>query len=272
MERPGEGSAVRLADRMIDILSCLQSEASGLGLTDVSAAVGLSKSTTHRLLQSLEQRSLVVRDTATQQYFLGMGLVAMASGMLRPNTPLFSPCQPALEGLRDHSGETVTLQVVSGLERVCVRQVESPHTVRYSLEVGRTLPLYTGASGKLLLAYLPERLLERVIAATGLLPITANTITDPILLRAELQRVRSFGYAVSIEELSPLAAAVAVPVLGVSGEIVASLALVGPSMRLGKTRMTNLLPAVQATAIEVTRAISTKTRCPMEAAGQLRAS
>ncbi len=263
---------MRLADRMIDILSCLQSEASGLGLTEVSTAVGLSKSTTHRLLQSLELRSLVVRDAATQRYSLGMGLVAMASGTLRPNTPLFSCCHLALEGLRDHSGETVTLQVVSGLERVCVRQLESPHTVRYSLEVGRPLPLYTGASGKLLLAYLPERLLERVIVATGLPPITANTITDPTLLREELQRVRSLGYAVSIEEISPLAAAVAVPVLGVSGELVASLALLGPSMRLGEARIANLLPAVQATAIEVTRAISAKTRGPMEAAGQIRAS
>lgn len=239
---------MRLADRIVDLLYCLQSDGSGIGVTEIALKVGLPKSTTHRLLQALERRSLVVQDDRTQRYTLGLGLLAMASTVLQQRNLFLLPAHKDMERLRDLSGETVCLHVPLGLERVCISQVESPHAIRYTMEIGKPMPLYGGATGKLLLAYMPDRVVDQVVQMTGLAPLTPNTITDPLQLREELRTVRTQGYAVSFEETAPLVAAAAAPVRDGRGQVIASVTLYGPRMRLTEERMPGLLPELLATA------------------------
>ncbi len=246
---------MRLADRIIDILFCLRTEGSGLGVTEVASRVDLPRSTTHRLLQALETRWLVAQDALTQRYTLGLGLVALASAVLQERNLLLAPSQGPMEKLRNLTGETVCIHVPSGLERVCIRQVESPHAVRCTLEIGRPMPLYCGASGKLLLAFMPERIVDKVIETTRLVPLTPSTITDPADLRRELEMVRRDGYAVSFEETSPLGAGVAAPVRDAQGQVIACVTVYGPRMRLSEERILQLVPEVQATANEISAAI-----------------
>lgn len=247
---------MRLANRIIDVLYCLQTEGGGLGVTDIASRVALPKSTTHRLLQALESRWLVAQDLVTQRYTLGMGLVALSSAVLQEKNILLAPSQGPMEKLRDVSGETVCLHVASGLERVCIRQVESPHRVRYTIEIGKPLPLYSGASGKLLLAYMPERVVDRVIERTRLTPIYKGTITDPATLREQLSAIRRDGYSCSFEETTPLGAAVATSVRDDRGQVIACVTIYGPLMRLGKERIEELLPDLMATAREISNAVA----------------
>lgn len=247
---------MRLADRIIDILYCLQTEGAGLGVTDIASRVGLPKSTTHRLLQALENRWLVVQDLETQRYTLGMGLVALSSAVLQEKNLLLAPSQGPMEKLRNISEETVCLHIASGLERVCIRQVESPHPVRYTSEIGKPVPLYSGASGKLLLAYMPDRVVDRLIERTRLVPLTPNTITSPNVLREQLETIRREGYSVSFEETSPLGAAVAAPVRDERNQVIACITIYGPRMRLGEERIAELLPRLLECSREISDAVA----------------
>lgn len=249
---------MRLADRIVDILYCLQMEGSGLSLGETASRVGLPKSTTHRLLQALESRGLVVQDSLTQRYALGLGLVAMASAALQEKNILLAPSQVPMERLRNVSGETVCLHLVSGLERVCIRQVESPHAIRYTIEIGKPWPLYCGAAGKLLLAFLPDRVVNQVIDVTQLRPLTPNTITDPTRLRRELDVIRAQGYAVSFEETTPMASAVAAPIRDGNQQVIACVSLFGLRARLGDEQIAELLPELQKTSQEISNAIAPK--------------
>ncbi len=247
---------MRLADRIVDILYCLQKESAGLGVSEIAQRVALPKSTTHRLLQAVEARGLVVQDFVSQRYALGLGLVAMASTVLQEKNILLAPSQGPMERLRNLSGETVCLHLPSGLERVCIRQVESPNPIRYAIEVGKPWPLYCGAAGKLLLAYMPDRVVDQVIQMTGLTPIAPRTITDPLELRRELTIVRSQGYAVSFEETTPMASAAAAPVRDSHGNVIACVSLFGVRARLDEQRVAGLIPELLTTAREVSSAIS----------------
>ncbi len=247
---------MRLADRMIDILYCLQAESSGLGVTDIASKVSLPKSTTHRLLRALENRWLVTQDIETQRYTLGIGLVALASSVLQEKNLLLATSQVSMERLRNSSGETVCLHIAFGLESICIRQVESPHPIRYTSEIGKPVPLYSGASGKLLLAYMPDNLVDRLIEITHLAPLTSNTITDPNELRSQLVTIRHKGYSISFEETSPLSAAVSAPVRDRRNQVIACITIHGPRMRLHEDRIIELLPDLLETAREISNAVA----------------
>ncbi len=247
---------MRLADRIVDLLYCLQSEAGGLGITEIAGRTGFPKGTVHGLLKALAERSLVVQDPVTQRYGLGLGLLVMASSLLRERNLLLGLTQQHMERLRDTSGETVCLHVAYGLERACVGQVESFNDIRYTMEIGKPLPLYSGATGKLLLAHMPEQTVNQIIAVTGLEPLTTHTISDPDTLRRELAQIRITGYAVSFEERSPLVAALAAPIWDGSGKVIACLTIYGPRARLDDARVEELLPALLAASTDISRSLA----------------
>jgi len=247
---------MQMVDRIAEVLYCLQRDPAGLGVTEVAQRVGLAKSTTHRLLHALERCGLVAQDVQTQRYALGLRLLALASSVLQERgVPLVSSLEP-MRRLRDLSGETVCLHVRLGLHRVCVGQVESQHEIRYTMQIGKPFPLYTGASGKLLLAFAPERVLDQVVQTSGLARLTPHTISDRAELERQIQAIRSQGYAISFEERIPLVSAAAAAIRDGQGQVVACVSLYGPRMRLDEQRIEQHLPALLATAQEISRGIA----------------
>lgn len=144
---------------------------------------------------------------------------------------------PVMRRLRDETDESVSVNVVDGDWRVCIEKVETDHDVRQIISIGRRSPLYAGASGKCLLAYLPDAEAEAVLARIELRPIATRTITDLGQLRRELRRVRDRGYATSANERVDGAAAIAAPVLDHTGSVIAALTVSGPEPRF-RNRMT----------------------------------
>jgi DNA-binding IclR family transcriptional regulator len=136
-----------------------------------------------------------------------------------------------LARLADTLGEAVNLAVRQGDHALNVHQVDSTHFVAAADWRGRLTPLHCTANGKVLLAF----------GAGGvpaeLAPLTPRTITDPDLLRAELDRVRELGHARAVEELELGLHAVAAPVLGPSGEAVAAVSIAGPAYRLPESEL-----------------------------------
>ncbi|AEI39170.1 IclR family transcriptional regulator [Paenibacillus mucilaginosus] len=216
---------VRAVERALDILLCF-TEAEDLSLTEISARVGLHKSTVHRLLASLEGKGFIIRHPATERYRLGFRIWELSANLTHSDDPAVI-LLPELERLRDQLGETVSLYVRDGLERVRVQAVQSNQAIRRVAPIGARLPLYVGASSKVLVAFADPAEQQALLADPAWPPAS-----DPAAYEQQLAEVRSLGYATSVEEREPGAAAVSVPVFDRAEKLVAALAVSGPSNRL----------------------------------------
>jgi IclR family transcriptional regulator, acetate operon repressor len=244
-------SAVQSLDRAVAILNTFLGHDTQT-LSQVADRTGLTRSTTHRLLASLQAHGLVEQHTTGASYSLGSHLFRLARAASRA-TSLIERAQPIMDRLRDETGETVGLHVRRGTTmRVPVLQAESRLQLRRTYtEIGEDIPIHLGAPGKLLLAYLPPQAQMSVLEGE-LVPATERTITDPEALRRELGRIANQGYALSLQERNPGVTTVAVPVWDAAGSVAAALSITGPAVRLPKKRLLELVPRMQAAARELT--------------------
>jgi DNA-binding IclR family transcriptional regulator len=158
--------------------------------------------------------------------------------------------RPVLAALAESARETVHLALREGLEALNVEQVAGPHIMGAASWVGRRTPLHCVANGKVLLAFAPPDVQERVLA--GPLPaVTPHTITAPAVLRDELHRVRAQGYAVALGEVEEGLHAVAAPVRGRDGLALAAVSVSGPSYRMPPERIAGLVALVVAAAADI---------------------
>jgi DNA-binding IclR family transcriptional regulator len=211
----------RTAHRTLDLLELVARSESPHGLIEIADEAGLDKSTTARLLAVLEGRNLLRRDPETRKYSAGPRLIWL--GVLASDrSDLRRAAEPLLGELRDRTGETVSLHIRVGDDRVCVAGVESRHELRRVLTLGEPVPLWLGPSGRAMLAFLREPDREAVLARCG--------AADLDTLRAELAEIRADGFVDSDGGRTPGVGALSVPIAGTRG-IEASLTTAGPSER-----------------------------------------
>lgn len=228
---------VRAVDRALDILLCFTSD-TDLSMTEIAARIGLHKSTVHRLLASLEGKGFVIRDHVTDKYKLGFRVWELSANLSRTDDPEIA-LLPELERLRDELGETVSLYVRDGFERVRIQAVQSRHAVRRVAAVGARLPLYVGASSKILVAYAPPGEEQRLMCDSQWPP----TI-DKAAFAAQLADIRSSRYALSFEEREQGVAAAATPIFNRAGQLVAALSVSGPLGRLTPDKLRGYAPVI----------------------------
>jgi DNA-binding IclR family transcriptional regulator len=206
-----------------------------LGVLDVAARLGRPKSTVSRWLSAMGRAGFLERDAESGRYRLSLLLAALGE-VARQTTTLQRSARPALGWLAERTGETANLTVLVGTEAVNVEVADSPRPVMHVGWIGRRLPVHATASGKVLVAHASETVVSRVFAV-GLERFTAETITGERAFRAELERVRTRGYATVWGEMEPDLAAVAAPVRDHSGEVVAAIAIGGPVSRCPRRRL-----------------------------------
>lgn len=221
----GDKATVRSVERALDVLLCFAGQPGGLGVTQIAERVGLYKSTVHRLLQTLESRGFVRRDGVTERYHLGERVLELAASFPE-SADLPAVASPEMQRLRDETGETVSLYIRDGIERVRIHKAEGLQAVRRVVQLGERMPLYVGASSKVLLAYAPDDVRQRVLAVDHL-----PAGFDREGLKGQMEEVRRQGLAVSIEERESGSAAVAAPIVDRAGRILAALAVSGPAVR-----------------------------------------
>lgn len=198
-------------------------------LQDLCRLSGLTRPTAVRLLNVLEQHRYV-RRIEGGRYDLGIRYLEL-SARLQSRLDLVTVVSPFLEELAKRYRETTFLCVRDGRDMVCVARLESPHAIRLSHSVGARTSPHAGALGKVLLAFAPAAVVEAVLSGP-LERLTASTITEPEKLRAELEAIRAAGYAESEGEGNEGASAVAAPIRDAAGEVIAAIAVAGPSERL----------------------------------------
>lgn len=206
-----------------------------VGVLEAGRHLGVDKSTASRLLTTLRTAGFTELDSHTRRYRIGHAVLQLA-GVHQQGLDLRQLALPVMKGLRDLSGETVNLQIRTGDTRTCIELIPSLHDIRWVGEVGVPLPLNLGSSAKVLLAWLPEAeldaLLEHIFRARANQPRRSRKA-----LAAQLAQVRNNGYAVSMGERVAGVSSLAVPVRGRLGQVVAAMAVTGPSSRWTRRHM-----------------------------------
>jgi DNA-binding IclR family transcriptional regulator len=215
---------------MVEVLDCFSKDRPAWSLSELSARLGLPKSTLHRFLTGLEHHGLLRRGQDDGRWRLSYRLFIWGS-LAADSTGIRHVALPILSGLAETTGETVLLTEYHAGEVICIDKVETNHSVRIALEVGQRRTPHAGASSKVLMAYLPEAEIAQIIREKGLPRYCAGTITDPDQLRRELAQIRVCGYAVSYEETDRGAWGIATPVRNWEGAVVAAIGIAGPTVR-----------------------------------------
>jgi DNA-binding IclR family transcriptional regulator len=203
----------------------------------------------------MENRGVVERADSSKKYQLGYRIYLWGIFSRSRNTlPKFA--RPAMEMLRDECGEEVSLYVISGNHRICIERVPSKHGIAMSGFIGAKLPLHAGASGQVLLAFLPPEKKKAILGKEKLKPFTDNTITSKKELGAKLEEICTKGYGLSLEEREPGAYSVVAPVWGLKNHVIASLSISGPIYRLSEDQLKLNIERVMSAAKKISEEIA----------------
>jgi DNA-binding IclR family transcriptional regulator len=220
---------VRSVDRAVAILDLLAQGGWRTG-AEVARALQVHRSTALRLLGTLERHAIVERDPQTSRYRLGRRLPQLAS-VVSGEFDLRNVARPVCEHLAKAAGETATLDLLVGDVIVPIEQATASTSVVSVNWLGGRYPVHCTASGKAIAAFAPDAVRERLLALP-LDRVTPHTITVRAELEAQLAAALHDGVAHTHEELEVGLDAVAAPVLGPEGEVVAALDVSGPSHRV----------------------------------------
>lgn len=222
---------IRAVDRALRLLAVL-SDGKPRNLTELSEAIGLSSSTTFRILATLVCNNYVERDKHSGNYRLGLACLELAQ-VYHVGSDIRQVALPELERLRDDTKETVHLALLDKMEVVYVEKINGLHVVQVmSSRVGGRLPAYCTGLGKVLLAHTDQHLVRTHFEQTGLIPYTPMTIQSVDALMEHLAQVRRQGYALDRGEHEAEVRCVAAPVFDATNKVVAAISVAGPSGRM----------------------------------------
>jgi len=236
------------------ILLTFDSSSPLLTVHEITKQLGYSQATAYRLVRTLVEFGFLRQVTGGPQYALGLKTVRL--GLIGQETLNLSEIAlPFMKELSSRTGETVLLTVVDGTQGMCLAKTETEGPIRLSLKPGTSLPLHSGASTKVLMAYLGEEDWDRIIKKEGLKRFTPNTITQFEKLKAHLKEIRKKGYAVSDQEVDSGVRAVGAPIFDSFGRLVAGLSVAGPIYRMNKKRFLSLSQLVVHYAQKISKAL-----------------
>jgi DNA-binding IclR family transcriptional regulator len=234
-------------ERAVAILELFDERTADLSITDVVAALGVHRSTASRLMATLERHGLLEQTETPGRYRLGLGLVTLA-GLVLNRFPVRALARPRLRELRDATNETAWLGMLDGQTVVYLDQASSRHVTVNVDWVGRRQALTDGVTGRLLLAFQPPEVIERLVreAAPG-----AIGLSD-----VELAAVRKRGHTIRVGDGDDAYTGVAAPIRDHRGAVIAAIALGGPRYRVSPERLeSELVPAALRAAAQVSESL-----------------
>lgn len=242
MESVNAPGGLQSVDRALQVMELLAAWGSG-GVTELAAEIGVHKSTVFRLLGALEARDLVEQTADRGKYRLGFGIVRLAR-RVNVHLEITEQARTVTEKLAHRVGESINVAVARENFAVNVVQSRGQASIASHNWIGQLTPLHATSSGKVLLAHM-EPAQRRLLLGGSLERFTDATHADLAGLEAELEQVLVDGYATTCGELEIGLNAVAVPVRGEDGSVVAALSASGPSYRLTAERIEEILPKVR---------------------------
>lgn len=246
-------ASVQSVDRVLDILEALSAAPFGLLLTELSTAVGLHISTTHRLVNALVERGYALKELSSGKYRLTLRTFAMGC-RISAVWDLLSAARPYLDELAAMSQEAVHLVERDGNSVVYLYKAEPYHQlVRMGSYTGLRNPMYCTGVGKSILALLPQAEVTKILSSETLTAFSPNTIIDPDTMNRELALTRARGYALDNEEHEPGVSCVGVAIRNHTGEPIGAISISAPTSRLDNAAIHRFLPKLLETANIISR-------------------
>jgi len=240
--------------KAVDIIRLIVRENKPLGVTEIARELSISKSTTFGILRSLEQEGLVMKDFRSKRYITGNELFELSRRVLR-TIDLRATARPFLEGLVDLVDETIFLGVREDNRVHVLDVIEPKKEMRISSPVGTRFALTAGVMAKLFLSALPDEEVHAFLKDHGLPRYTENSITEESAFMQEIEKTRTIGYALDMEEY--LKGMRAVGALIYSAHFpVAVIWAVGFTSSMNDEKLPNIITQVKNTAQRISGQLS----------------
>ena len=243
--------AVKSADRVLDIFEHLTGFPEGLTVKELSDHMNWAPSSTIGLLKTLSDREYLSVD-AKKRYSLGPKLINLGMATVSM-LDICKVAEPILKEILNKLGETVFLAVRSGSEIVYIAKENSTRTISTNANVGMRKPLYCTGLGKAFLAFMDRQSSEKLMDTIDYKVFTKNTVSSKEILKQQLEKFRSQGYAVDNGEIEEELWCVAVPIYDAKHQVIAAMSCAGP-----KTRMLPKHDIVAQTMKQASQTISRK--------------
>ncbi len=248
---------VRALDRGLQLLRLLARE-NRIALTGLAMQAGMPPSTAHRLLTTLQRHRFAEFDEDAQEWMIGVEAFRAGSGFLK-RIDLVEASRDIMQRLMSETGETANLAIPDDGDMVFVSQVETPNPIRAFFRPGARSPMHACGAGKALLAQFAPRDIKKILLRKGLPEFTPGTITKPDRLFAELDTVRTRGWAFDDEERYAGMRCIAAPVFNAYGDAVAGISVSGPTARFTAQGISLFSAAVRRAAADLTERIGGST-------------
>jgi IclR family transcriptional regulator, KDG regulon repressor len=239
-------------NRTLRILEAFSYAEPVLGVSEIARKVGMGKSTVHRALTTLYESGYVSR-TPDGRYRLGLKLHEMGQ-LVVSGMRLHEVAHDPLEKLRRDCDLAVNLVVLDGTDAVYIEQFESAGMARSFRESGLRTAAHVTSSGKCLLAFADPQVVDSLIAG-GLRANGPRSITSESALRSVLDQVRVDGFVVSVEERTKAVTSIGAPIFGRSGQCIAAVSVVGPTVQLVGDDLDRYVRLVRQCALRIGRAM-----------------
>lgn len=248
---PERSDQVQSLVRALSIMNRIAAADDGATLTELAQQVGLSSSTAHRLLITLEQERFAHFDPERRLWSVGVQAFVAGNAFLKTRS-LVGAARPQMRALMEESEETVNLAVEDEAEAIYLSQVECRQMMRAFARPGGRVPLHCSSVGKALMSAMPDPKISKVLHRQGLPRVTIKTINSAAALRADLAVSRERGYAVDDEEHAVGLRCVAAVVFNENAEPIGAISLSGPMARIPDERIPLLGQLVRGKADAIT--------------------
>ncbi|WP_019120926.1 IclR family transcriptional regulator [Brevibacillus massiliensis] len=219
-------SSVRNACKLLKVFLDSPKE---LGVTELSKRLELSKGAVHKMLATLESEGFIRQNDSTRQYTLGYTLLELGNKVLK-NHDIVEFSTPYLKALAAQTKELAVLCVLDKTDAIYVSRVDSPHPIRFNVDMHRRFPPYSTTASRALLAFQPQEYQEKVLS-DEIKSYTAYSFTSVEEIKANLQEIRKRGYEISSNRRNTGVTGIAAPIFD-SQQAIASISVIGPSDRM----------------------------------------
>lgn len=212
-------------ERALDILFVLGEAGETLSVPDIAKKVRIPESTAYRFLQTLERNGIIERK-AQGQIGLGLRILDLAKSLSNQmDQKLSDIARPYMKQLMEDTKETVVLYVRTGMNVIAIQSIAGAYLVRLVVEDGKTFPIRSGASGKAILAFENDRIINQVFN-------TLDRVEEKQQLSDELVTIQEKGYSLTDSEVDEGIIGIAAPIFDHKGNVAGSLTVAGPTERM----------------------------------------